>query len=380
MAIIKKGTRYRPSDGDDDDRQPQTGQFSGGAEPEEKKEPPQKKGGLIKVRQAPAASTESVSRDPQQQHKARGGKVLKSAWLGILADKDKRPYEDDIFGDDSDYPDTGNLRKIGERLDSQKTALITTSVITIPSGNKPAEPLASFVEDVHDDVDSGEFEVETPLAKPVSVDVEALIAEAEARAQEKASKIIEHAQTEAKKLIDQAKIYGETAKADAYKEGMEQGRVDGAKAGRDEFKVHIEQATDMFRQLVRERERVLSGLEPELAKLAMEVAKKIIGEQVAINRDATVEIIRNAMTRIKSREEVSIKVNPDDVDYVRGKQDIFARMVEGLKKLEIVADPRVDRGGCIIETDLGNTDARLSVQISLIETAFERIYKEQTSR
>ena len=52
-------------------------------------------------------------------------------------------------------------------------------------------------------------------------------------------------------------------------------------------------------------------------------------------------------------------------------------MVEGLKKLDVVVDSGVDRGGCIIETDLGNIDARISTQIHTLELVFDKVAEER---
>jgi flagellar assembly protein FliH len=42
-------------------------------------------------------------------------------------------------------------------------------------------------------------------------------------------------------------------------------------------------------------------------------------------------------------------------------------MVEGVKSIKILEDSTVDRGGCIIDTDFGSLDARISSQLHEIE-------------
>jgi flagellar assembly protein FliH len=50
-------------------------------------------------------------------------------------------------------------------------------------------------------------------------------------------------------------------------------------------------------------------------------------------------------------------------------KDELIKMMESLKKVNIYEDSRVDRGGCIIETDVGAIDARISTQLDTIEEA-----------
>ena len=81
------------------------------------------------------------------------------------------------------------------------------------------------------------------------------------------------------------------------------------------------------------------------------------------------------MGDLKDREQVRIRVNPDDYHIVNNDRASLMRMVEGLKDFELAIDSKVARGGCIIETNLGNIDARLETQLSAIATAFERSEK-----
>ncbi len=43
------------------------------------------------------------------------------------------------------------------------------------------------------------------------------------------------------------------------------------------------------------------------------------------------------------------------------------RMVENIRSVTVVEDSTVDKGGCIIETDFGEIDARISSQLHEIE-------------
>jgi flagellar assembly protein FliH len=45
----------------------------------------------------------------------------------------------------------------------------------------------------------------------------------------------------------------------------------------------------------------------------------------------------------------------------------FIQLIEGSKSLQVVEDSTVDPGGCIIETDFGEIDARISSQLAELE-------------
>lgn len=373
LAIIKGTKRYRPSDDDDGERGYQQQDRT------DSEEPFQKRGGIIKGTRGPSTvdfslNTGLISKSlPQKTH----SKILKAAQASLMEKqrKEKLFQEEHIFGDISDFPDGPKTEELKVR-EFQPVSFQPTdkgdgprNVVMIPSSDRQFH---SMTEESDEPSPDGEFKVDQPVSRP-HVDVDGIVAEAEQKGREKAQKIIEHAQDEAKKLIDQAKIYGESAKQESQREGFKLGKEEGYKAGLEEFVKYMDEAKNLITQLVREREQVLNIVEPELARLSVSIARKIIGEELQINRDTVLNIVKSAMQKVKSSEEVTIKVNPDDLDYVNENKDVFSRLVEGLKSLEITSDPRVDRGGCMIETNLGSADARVSTQLEAIELAFKSV-------
>ena len=60
-------------------------------------------------------------------------------------------------------------------------------------------------------------------------------------------------------------------------------------------------------------------------------------------------------------------VNLADLDLTSEHINDFMQMVENVKSITVLEDSSVDRGGCIIETDFGQIDARISSQLHEIE-------------
>lgn len=358
MALIK-GKRFRPDD-----------------EPDPKKdksgEEHQRRGGLIKRKSLSSKFLSDNALPPEYgdnksrvRRSAASGKVLKAKWTSILKPAgetkhfDQERAQDTSIMKEDDFRPASFMTQPGAGENQDRSG--PRNVVMVPAGKKKSRG----------DAEAGDGEFSVEQADPrMNVDVEAVIAEAEQKGREKAAKIIEHAQAEAKKLIDQAKIYGETAKQEAHREGMKQGKEDGYREGLAQFQAQMEQAKELCRQLINDRRKVLETVEPELAHLSIQIAEKVIGEELKTNSDAVLSIVKAALAKMKSREQVTIKVHPDDLTHVENNRDIFAAMVEGIKDLEITADPRVDRGGCLIVTNLGNTDARISTQLGAIELAF----------
>lgn len=196
-------------------------------------------------------------------------------------------------------------------------------------------------------------------------------------AEKKAEEIIKKARAEAKKLIEETKLYSQSAFSQAETDGFEKGKEEGFEAGKGEMIALIMDAKNVLNQVLKERELLLRSIEPEVAKLSVRIAEKIMKYQIDIEQEAVVSMIRAALETVKQREEVIIKINQEDYYYAKEKKDIFSSMIEGLKTLDIVVDSSVERGGCIIETNLGNVDARLSTQIHTLELAFDKVAKDK---
>nr|HNI25959.1 FliH/SctL family protein [Leptospiraceae bacterium] len=75
------------------------------------------------------------------------------------------------------------------------------------------------------------------------------------------------------------------------------------------------------------------------------------------------------LKRIKDRDRVDIRVNFSDLEITTAHKDELIKLMESLRKVNIYEDSRIDRGGVIIETDVGAIDARISTQLKEIEEA-----------
>ncbi len=203
-----------------------------------------------------------------------------------------------------------------------------------------------------------------PVLVP-KIDWEAVRAEARAivdRAVEDSEAMLRDAATRAKALVVQAQ-----AQSDGIAEAARtMGHVEGVAAGRIEIDAQLAQAVSSIQAVVEEaraqRQSVIESAEPELVKLAMSIAERIVHEQITVDPNVVVDNVRQALTRLVGREVVTLRVNPADLDTIRAHRDTIAG-ANDVEHLRVVEDQRVDRGGVVVETDAGTIDAKVSTQI-----------------
>jgi flagellar assembly protein FliH len=180
---------------------------------------------------------------------------------------------------------------------------------------------------------------------------------------------IERAKFEAEKMIKEAELKVSEIEHEAYKKGYEAGREEGYKEGQAEVMRLIDRLGTIVSTAVDIRDEIIRSSEKLMTEMILMIARKVIKDEIVERREVVINNIKEAIRRVKDRDRIDIRVNFADLDMTTAHKDELIKMMESLKKVNIYEDSRVDRGGCIIETDVGAIDARISTQLDTIEEA-----------
>jgi flagellar assembly protein FliH len=197
------------------------------------------------------------------------------------------------------------------------------------------------------------------------VNWESLRAEAEAivdRAAGDAERLIRQAESTALELLTKARERVAHIEEEARDAGREQGYSDGKAAGEEELAPILATMRELIDSIRSQRAAVVAAAEPELVRLSMAIAERVVHGELVTNPNVVVENVRQALTRLVSREVVTLRVNPADMDTIRQHRD---GIVSGsdVEHLRIIEDQRVDRGGVVVETDSGTIDSKIGTQL-----------------
>lgn len=180
---------------------------------------------------------------------------------------------------------------------------------------------------------------------------------------------LEEAKSESELLLDRARREAN--------ELREEAREAGRREGREEVASYIEQALETLNQAVKERKKIIKDSENELLRLSLKIAEQIIRSEVSLHRDVCLNIVSEAIGRVSDREQIIVKVNHDDAEYIKRYKDRLAGILDGVKSFSVIEDASVEAGGCIIETNLGFVDARISTKLRSIEEALQKVSAEE---
>jgi len=189
------------------------------------------------------------------------------------------------------------------------------------------------------------------------------------RFQQESEREVERGKFEAEKMIKDAELKVSEIEHEAYKKGYEAGREEGYKEGQAEVMRLIDRLGTIVSTAVDIRDDIIRSSEKLMTEMILMIARKVIKDEIVERREVVINNIREAIKRVKDRDRIDIRVNFADLDMTTAHKDELIKMMESLKKVNIYEDSRVDRGGCIIETDVGAIDARISTQLDTIEEA-----------
>jgi flagellar assembly protein FliH len=223
------------------------------------------------------------------------------------------------------------------------------------------------------------------MIRAARAEADAIVKDAEDRsAQEResgvreAEAVKEKAQTEADRIIAEAvRKAGETAEAsrtafeDERKKAEEEGRETGREAGYAEGKAEVERLIErthtVLERVQDKRTDILTETEQQVIDLVLLMTRKVVKLISESQRDVVISNVEQALQKVRARGNILIRVNLLDINLATEHIKDFIQMVEGAKGIQVVEDSTVDPGGCVIETDFGEIDARISAQLAELE-------------
>jgi len=141
----------------------------------------------------------------------------------------------------------------------------------------------------------------------------------------------------------------------------------GVERGRTEARAELEATgaafADSLHELVEFRARLKERYERELLELALGVARRVVEQELAERPELWLGMIRAAVPRAVDRERIVLRVPPPLMAFLRGSLASLRASLADVKDLELVEDPSLPAGGCVIESRFGEVDIGVETQL-----------------
>ena len=184
---------------------------------------------------------------------------------------------------------------------------------------------------------------------------------------DEAEKIIADAQGKVRQLENEIRQTLEAERNDARTQGKNEGKDSGFAEGKAEVDRLIERTQTVLERAQDKRGEILSETEKEIVDLVLLITRKVIKVISENQRDIIIYNVTEALRKVKAKGSVIIRVNLADLELATEHKQDFINIMEGKGSVNIAEDSSVDPGGCIIETDFGEIDARIASQLAELE-------------
>ena len=198
----------------------------------------------------------------------------------------------------------------------------------------------------------------------------------------------------AKELSDQQARACEQGRADGYRQGHEEGFREGLRLGQQKSEqmaqAEVKRARDQALERLRRLDELLQGVpdqvsrrvaaaEDDMVALCFGAVCRIAGEQLASVAGVRQHLL-HSLRDWHSRAALAVHLHPDDLQLLQssdrateatpgttessavGAMDHDLQHL-GHQKVQWVADPTIDIGGCVLRSSEGGLDARLQTQM-----------------
>ena len=118
-------------------------------------------------------------------------------------------------------------------------------------------------------------------------------------------------------------------------------------------------------------EQAIAQHSEQIAKLSVEIARKILMQKVR-DKDYEIEtIVKEALKNAPSHNDIVVHLNPDDLAQCQKLQD--ANPDSTLADIKFVADPKIEPAECLVETPKGIIKSFIQEHLARIEEALAKV-------
>jgi flagellar assembly protein FliH len=176
----------------------------------------------------------------------------------------------------------------------------------------------------------------------------------------------------------------ETSRQAGHKEGFDKGYAEGLSKAEasvrheyeGKFAGAISLLEGMAASLEGSRELLAKTHSPQLIRLWEMMLSKMLATTVDLDPKVVERVVSGLLKRLSDRERIIVYLNPADITMIEENKDTLMDSIRGVKFFELMSDDHVDKGSCLIETNLGIYDARWRTQLEQVSSEVKNLLLE----
>jgi len=169
----------------------------------------------------------------------------------------------------------------------------------------------------------------------------------------------ELAAEEAADLVRQARAEADKIRQEAREQGFAEGKIEGEAAGRELYEERLKSFTALMQGLEGQQGQILRQHEGEMLILIKAMVDRLVQHEVSVNPLVIQSCLKNAMEFVVENSTVRIHLNAEDLARIKKASLENPGFFEGSGRIQLVEDPGISVGGCLLRTDFGEIDLTL---------------------
>lgn len=148
------------------------------------------------------------------------------------------------------------------------------------------------------------------------------------------------------------------------------GRAEGEALAKQAIQPVLQKLAAAIHDSAELRARLREQAESDLVRLAIAIARRVVGREVNTDPEAIAGLVKAALEKLRVQEVLRVRLNPQ---FKASVIECLARF--GASQVEVLGDPACEPGAVVFETTRGNLDASVETQLREIERGLTDRFK-----
>jgi flagellar biosynthesis/type III secretory pathway protein FliH len=171
----------------------------------------------------------------------------------------------------------------------------------------------------------------------------------------------------------------EQGREQGYAEGVTRGQAEGLEQGRaqaaEELSRLKEALQNVMTSLANAREEIATTLELDLSEIVLTLSGALAAGAIAAEPRRIIDLARQGLNLVAESDRVTIRAASIQAELLRDELEALSTAVN-VSSLRIVEDPTLEPEGCIVESDMGRVDLRVSQRLEAARDLLNSVRNE----
>ena len=188
-----------------------------------------------------------------------------------------------------------------------------------------------------------------------------------------ADQMLQDANKEARKIIEDSHNQAATA----YEERLKEAKQEGKRQAIEQYDSLLKEARDIIQEANDYRDSVFKNNEREIVELILKCVEKIIKEKLDEGDEVVSNVIMSSIADIHSKSSLLIKISSEDFDTTKLLRDKILAMFPGVVDIQFKIVEGYQKGDMEIDSEEGTVNPSIKQQIVKLRDEFTKLIEDE---